>query len=261
VLLDRKTLAHSVHEQIGKLIFGKYQAGAVGTDVHGLWEKRGMTTLEFMGHFALLNDVFNKWEPREIPDSHIPVLAVTPFSLVSAEYQVGHLEYEGKKSVPFGIKEELIRNLEVGIPVEPYLLIDIEDGRERINHATEASEQLIKERGRHALTVNEGVALVAQIPEVLKGEYILELAGSRYGVRAVPKFARAGNHDAWPPSEPIGVPFSETQLEPGIDRPILFVEENGQPRLGVYHPDEENNFYDINWGVPSCAERIDPKKY
>lgn len=256
MLLDRKALAHLVHTQLEKLILGKYGAAAVGTDTHDLWEKRGMTTLEFMGHFALLNDVCNKWEPREIPDSHVPALVVVPFSLVSAKDQLERIEYEGKKGLLLGIKEEEIWNVENGIPGEPYLLIDVEDGRERINNFTEASEQLIQKRGRHTLTVNEGVALVTQVPNVLREWYILELGGSRYGRRLVAKPTPRGGYEAWPPSE---VSVQETQLEMGIDRINFLVERNGQPRLAVYIPFE--GFYDENWGIPSCAERIDPKKY
>ncbi len=258
MILDKDTLERILHEQMRVLLFEKKYE-----EVNLKRENKEAETVRFFAHFALFLDLLSKWRPVEIPDSHIPALVVTPFSVVSAKDQVERLEYCGKKAWAFTMKEEWIRNLENGIPDDPYLLIDVQHGKERLNHATEVSELLIKEQGRHALTVNEGVAFATQVPEVFTDSYIMELAGSRYGQRVVPKFARAGHHDAWPPSEPIDVPITETQLEPGIDRPMLML-ESGAPRLCARLPEEGGramSFFDENWGVSSCAERIDPRKY
>ncbi|MCV9939875.1 DUF5701 family protein [Boseaceae bacterium BT-24-1] len=65
---------------------------------------------------------------------------------------------------------------------EFYLLLDIDTGRDLLNVSPEASLAIIERRGRTPLTMEEGVALTTQHPELLtdKKDYnCIQMAGSR----------------------------------------------------------------------------------
>lgn len=67
-----------------------------------------------------------------------------------------------------------------------YLLLDVERGEEFCGVVPQDALDVIGGRGRTPLTIEEGIALVAQFPQVLVKNKCFSLAGSRCGDRRVP---------------------------------------------------------------------------
>jgi hypothetical protein len=64
-------------------------------------------------------------------------------------------------------------------PATSYLLVDVERGEEFCNVPPEDATRTIRSRGRMPLTIDEGIALVTQVPQVLEKNKCFMLAGSR----------------------------------------------------------------------------------
>jgi hypothetical protein len=64
-------------------------------------------------------------------------------------------------------------------PGAAYLLVDVERGEEFCNARPEDATRTIRDRGRTPLTIDEGIALVTQVPGVLEKNKCFMLAGSR----------------------------------------------------------------------------------
>ena len=71
-------------------------------------------------------------------------------------------------------------------PAAAYLLVGVERGEEFCNVRPEDATRTIRRRGRSPLTIDEGIALVAQVPETLEKNKCFMLAGSRRHDRRVP---------------------------------------------------------------------------
>ncbi|RJQ79707.1 hypothetical protein D5S17_09730 [Pseudonocardiaceae bacterium YIM PH 21723] len=67
-----------------------------------------------------------------------------------------------------------------------YLLLDPERGEEFCGAIPERAMETITERDRTPLTIEEGIALVTQFPELLAPNKCFSLGGSRCGDRRVP---------------------------------------------------------------------------
>ena len=64
-------------------------------------------------------------------------------------------------------------------PGAAYLLVGVERGEEFCNVRPEDATRTIRGRGRTPLTIDEGIALVTQLPKVLEKNKCFMLAGSR----------------------------------------------------------------------------------
>ena len=64
-------------------------------------------------------------------------------------------------------------------PGAAYLLVGVERGEEFCNVRPEDATRAIRERGRSPLTIDEGIALVTQVPQVLEKNKCFMVAGSR----------------------------------------------------------------------------------
>jgi hypothetical protein len=64
-------------------------------------------------------------------------------------------------------------------PGAAYLLVGVERGEEFCNVRPEDATRTIRGRGRSPLTIEEGIALVTQVPQVLEKNKCFMLAGSR----------------------------------------------------------------------------------
>jgi hypothetical protein len=64
-------------------------------------------------------------------------------------------------------------------PGAAYLLVDVERGEEFCNVRPEDATAVIRGRGRTPLTIEEGIALATQAPQVLERNKCFMLAGSR----------------------------------------------------------------------------------
>ena len=94
---------------------------------------------------------------------------------------LGHLEpQELDGFVPIGA---------VNLPDAPaYVAIDVDLGSESRNVRPEEALRTILEVGRSPLTLDEGIALVLQQPEVIASNWGFSMAGSRRGDQRVPAF-------------------------------------------------------------------------
>lgn len=76
---------------------------------------------------------------------------------------------------------------ELGVPdATAYLLLDVERGEEFCNVKPEDALPVIRGRGRTPLTIDEGIAVVMQTPELLEKNKCFMLSGSRRQDRRVP---------------------------------------------------------------------------
>ena len=75
----------------------------------------------------------------------------------------------------------------IEIPAGPsYLVEHVDTGHEFKNVSPNDALDVILERGRSPLTVEEGIALVAKHSEILRKNYCFSLPGSRCGDKRVP---------------------------------------------------------------------------
>lgn len=73
------------------------------------------------------------------------------------------------------------------VPDAPaYLLLGVERGEEFCGVRPQDALPVIEERGRSALTIDEGIAVVTQVPELLERNKCFMLSGSRRSDRRVP---------------------------------------------------------------------------
>ena len=64
-------------------------------------------------------------------------------------------------------------------PGAAYLLVGVERGEEFCNVRPEDASKEVRSRGRSQLTIDEGIALVTQVPQLLEKNKCFMLAGSR----------------------------------------------------------------------------------
>ncbi|MDO8664835.1 MAG: DUF5701 family protein [Candidatus Liptonbacteria bacterium] len=137
------------------------------------------------------------------------------------EFDLSHLvsliEVDGKRGLNYLDPGHLTE--EIKVPDGPYLMVDIEDGRARLNTKPSVSSANIANENRSPYTTWRGIVHAVVFPEVFQGHNI-DLVGSRY--------------------ESEGVPY-------------LFL--NGRrPELHVCWCDDAHP----EWGAPSCGSVIVP---
>lgn len=99
----------------------------------------------------------------------IPLLLVTPQGDISEKLKKinGHTNLD-----LFNMAENEIQNMQS-------ILLDVEDGTKMMAKSPKDSLRQFKKENRHALTLNEGVALLTHYSEVLKNHYVIS-AGTFY---------------------------------------------------------------------------------
>jgi hypothetical protein len=75
---------------------------------------------------------------------------------------------------------------DLAVPAVPYALVGVERGEEFCGRVPTEAMAEVAARGRTPLTVEEGVALVLQVPAALEKNKCFSLAGSRAGDKRVP---------------------------------------------------------------------------
>lgn len=133
----------------------------------------------------------------EATPSHVPYVVVVTRDLVAPELTVPLLRLR----TPQGLGDRpgrIDRNhaegdlagyhpIEVSTPpAHAYLLVDVDRGEEFCNVRPEDATAVVLGRGRSPLTIDEGIALVTQVPETLEKNKCFMLAGSRRHDRRVP---------------------------------------------------------------------------
>lgn len=104
-------------------------------------------------------------------------------------------------------------------PNSPYLLIDVDTGRETLGLSPRAAAAHVAEAGRSALTLEEGVTLLALHPGILRERNCFQMLGSRRNDKRIAS---------------------------------LWVTKEGKPRLGWCY----EGVPDAWLGSASCAARI-----
>ena len=129
---------------------------------------------------------------RELPpggeEGRIHFVIVVTSALVAAHDSVPMVEL-GRKTGFTGMEPadlEGFTAVDVELPPEPvYLLIDIDTGGGTLNVTPDEAIKTIVHEGRSPLTIEEGVALVTQYPDVLRTKNCFSMLGSRCGDRRV----------------------------------------------------------------------------
>jgi hypothetical protein len=78
---------------------------------------------------------------------------------------------------------------DVEVPADPvYLLLDVDTGRDTLDVRPDDALPKIRAAGRTPLTIDEGVALVTQFPEIFTTHNAFQALGSRAQNKRVPSF-------------------------------------------------------------------------
>ena len=75
---------------------------------------------------------------------------------------------------------------ELEVPTTTYRLVDVERGEDYLNWSPDETFPVLADRGRTPLTLEEGVLLLTQRPDLLEPNKCFMLLGSRCGDRRVP---------------------------------------------------------------------------
>ena len=120
----------------------------------------------------------------------LPYVVVVTRQLVDPHAAVGRTELGGRAGFTSMEAAELASftpTEHAPLPdADAYLLVDPDAEPATLNLPPQEALPLILAAGRSPLTVEEGVALVAQLPEVLSEQNCFSLAGSRCGDKRVP---------------------------------------------------------------------------
>lgn len=127
----------------------------------------------------------------ETPDGSIPLLLVVRSTLVPTVDAVARWSVKGKAGWT-DMADELAgyRPIDgVDVPDAPvYLLLDVDTGAETLNVRPDDALPMVTARGRTPLTIDEGVALVTQHPDVFKTHNAFQALASRADNKRIPSF-------------------------------------------------------------------------
>lgn len=144
----------------------------------------------------LLEPLKAKIEKLDLPDidfekGYLPFVIVVKSEAVPTDRAMSLVEKDGKNGITKLFPHEpsdfsTISDVKVP-PVNIYLLLDIDRGRESINLPPKIAMKKIVGSGRSPLTIDEGVAIVTHYPEFLTKNNCFSLLTSRHqGDKRVP---------------------------------------------------------------------------
>ncbi len=155
----------------------------------------GLTESDFRARLAPLEErVPGASGPADAPGGRVPWLLVVTRDLIPPEPRVPLLRLSGGRKPGVVDRNHGEGDLatyhplsELGVPDAPaYLLLDVERGEEFCGVKPEDALPVIRGRGREPLTIDEGIAVVTQAPELLVKNQCFMLSGSRRHDRRVP---------------------------------------------------------------------------
>ena len=143
-----------------------------------------------------LREQAQRLEGEDSP-SRVPFVLVLTREVVPPEQTVPLLRLQGPRgpgSKPGRIDRNHVEGelagyhpIEASRPPAPaYLLVGVERGEEFCNVRPEDATRTVLDRGRSPLTIDEGIALVTQVPAVLESNKCFTLSGSRRHDQRVP---------------------------------------------------------------------------
>jgi hypothetical protein len=129
--------------------------------------------------------------PDEAAQGPIPLLLVVRSTLVPTVEAVARWSVKGKAGWT-DMADELAGYAPIGgveVPEVPvYLLLDVDTGAETLDVRPDDALPMVRARGRTPLTIDEGVALVTQHPDVFEAHNAFQALASRAGNKRVPSF-------------------------------------------------------------------------
>ena len=127
----------------------------------------------------------------ETADGPIPLLLVVRSTLVPTVDAVARWSVKGRAGWT-DMADELAdyRPIEgVAVPEAPlYLLLDVDTGAETLNVRPDDALPMVRAEGRTPLTIDEGVALVTQHPDVFETHNAFQALASRADNKRIPSF-------------------------------------------------------------------------
>ena len=149
----------------------------------------GLDDAAFAAHVDKLRPLLD--DVRVSDDAALPFLLVVRSSLVPTVAAVERLEVMGKAGWT-DMQDEIdtYKPIDgVDVPDAPvYLLTDVSTGRESLGVTPADALPAIRAAGRTPLTVDEGVALVTQLPSSLTDLNAFQAVGSRAANKRIPSF-------------------------------------------------------------------------
>ncbi len=149
----------------------------------------GLDDAAFAAHVDKLRPLLD--DVRASDDAALPFLLVVRSSLVPTVAAVERLEVMGKAGWT-DMQDEIdtYKPIDgVDVPDAPvYLLTDVSTGRESLGVTPADALPAIRAAGRTPLTVDEGVALVTQLPSSLTDLNAFQAVGSRAANKRIPSF-------------------------------------------------------------------------
>lgn len=124
-------------------------------------------------------------------DEHLPFVVVVRSTLVPTVAAVERVEVRGRAGWTdmAGELDEYRPIKGVEVPeVDAYLIVDVSTGTETLNVTPADALPRISEAGRTPLTIDEGVALVTQQPDVLTARNAFQALASRADNKRIPSF-------------------------------------------------------------------------
>lgn len=128
--------------------------------------------------------------PGEYDAARLPFVLVVPAGVVPTVAAVERFEVRGRSGWT-DMADELASYRPIdGIEIHaaPYLLVDVSTGPETLGVRPADALPMIRAAARTPLTVDEGVAVLTQFPEVLDERNAFQAVGSRAANKRIPSF-------------------------------------------------------------------------
>jgi Family of unknown function (DUF5701) len=152
-----------------------------------------MMTLSFEEQVGALTDRGLAVDPGGLPEPPQRSVLVLSRDVVSVADAAARVERRGRPVVLGHLEPEELDGFVPIAPVElptapAYVAIDVDLGEQSRNVRPEDALRDILAAGRSPLTLDEGIALMLQQPEVIAPNWGFSMAGSRRGDQRVPAF-------------------------------------------------------------------------
>ena len=157
----------------------------------GYPEVADMAPVEFLAHIDPLADRITELASSNgrRPGDGIPFVLVVKTDLAPGEETIGLVERREKAAFSVLEAEDLRRFAPIdGLDMPAgsvYLMVDVDTGGDTRNVTPNIALEMIKDRQRTPLTVDEGIALLTHYPEAVARNAGFSLLGSRCGDRRV----------------------------------------------------------------------------
>jgi hypothetical protein len=129
-------------------------------------------------------------QKSDLETGNLPFVIVIKSELASIEKMMALIEREGKAGIisMSPVAPDSFKPVEeVNIPKSPaYLIFNIDRGKETLNVRPDDAIEIIRERNRSPLTMEEGIAILTHYPDFLVKNNCFSLLASRRGDKRVP---------------------------------------------------------------------------